>query len=329
MTMRRGFATLLSIIIGVCTFGAASFAKPAAQPACGFNGNYSFFFWSAATASLDGVGFFTVQLDPATGCRSGVVLPGGILNCYLGDVEPQVKGGFEIFSEATEDFIEGGSVFLETDGEGTMLLETNSSDGICGTSDNAIELDVSVVLGGKSVLFNSDGESFADSGLIPQAGYQYLLAGRADKCFAGQISGCYNLRFWSETVNPGEVSAGDCTVCVDGAGAVTGGTCRCNAGFAEFNNGVVVRGKRASTLSEIEAGGYTLGENCQSSTGYLWFVTSSDEICDVASYMALDFAVAQDGKEIVGTCDTAKYILNDTSEPNAGVIGCAFEGWLQ
>jgi len=53
------------------------------------------------------------------------------------------------------------------------------------------------VLGGKSVLFNSDGEEFASSGLVPQAGYVATVTGRADKCFAGQISGCYDVRFWS------------------------------------------------------------------------------------------------------------------------------------
>ncbi|HTY56297.1 MAG TPA: hypothetical protein VMB26_13900, partial [Candidatus Binataceae bacterium] len=83
------------------------------------------------------------------------------------------------------------------------------------------------------------------------------------------------------------------------------------------------------TLSEIEGGGYTLGENCQSSTGYLWFSTSSDEICGVANYMALDFAVAEQGQEIIGACDTDEFILNNTSEINAGLMGCAFEGWLQ
>jgi len=303
----------LLVFVGVCAIAATSFAKPAATPKCGFNGNYSFFFWDTEFASFDGVGFFTVQLDPATKCRSGVVLPGGILNCYFGELKRGEGGIFE-------DFIESGSVFLETDGEGTMLLETNSSDGICDTGTNAIELDVSVVLGGKTVLFNSDGEPYAGSGLVPQAGYDNSLTGRADKCFAGQISGCYDLRFWSG--QPEETAAGDCTVCVNGAGAVTGGTCRCNVFFDEPEG-------HTQTLSEIEGGGYTLGENCQSSTGYLWFVTSSDEICDVASYMALDFAVAQQGKELIGSCDTAEFILNNPSELNAGAIGCAFEGWLQ
>jgi hypothetical protein len=154
------------------------------------------------------------------------------------------------------------------------------------------------VLGGKSVLFNSDGESYAGSGLIPQAGYLATLTGRADKCFPGQISGCYDVRFWS---GPDlELSAvGDCTVCVNGAGAVTGGTCRCN----------VMEEERIETLSEIEGGGYTLGEGCQSSTGYLWFATSSDEICGYSSFLALDFAVAQQGKELMDACDTDEFIL--------------------
>jgi len=333
--------TSMLVIVGICALGTTSFAKATPKAKCDFNGNYSFLFWDPAFSYVAGVGFFSVQLDPATDCRSGVVLPGGILNCNIGN-----------FSEDTyEDFIEGGAVFLETDGEGTMLLETNSSDGICGTGDDAIELDVSVVLGGKTVLFNSDGEEFASSGLVPQAGYLATLTGRADRCFAGQISGCYDVRFWTgsegilattkATVTPDVPlrfsDVGDCTICVNGAGAVTGGTCRCNSNFAEspclasgaqcFADDDIAL--RAETLSEIEGGGYTLGENCESSTGYLWFVTSSDEICDVASYMAFDFAVAQQGQELIGACDTAPYILNNTSEDNAGVIGCAFEGWLQ
>ena len=84
------------------------------------------------------------------------------------------------------------------------------------------------------------------------------------------------------------------------------------------------------TLSEIESGGYTLGENCQSSTGYLWFATSSDEICDISSFLALDFAAAQQGKELIGACDTDEFILNNSSEFNAGyILPCAFEGFLQ
>ena len=99
---------------------------------------------------------------------------------------------------------------------------------------------------------------------------------------------------------------GDCTICVNGAGAVTGGTCRCNVQLRRIGG--------FETLSEIEGGGYTLGENCQSSTGYLWIVTSSDEICDISSFLALDFAVAQQGKELIGACDTDEWILNNSSE---------------
>ena len=305
---RLKFITSLLVIVGVCAFAGISFAKAAPKPRCGFNGDYSFFFWSPITneagGNVSGVGFFSVQLDPATKCRSGVVLPGGIINCNFTEV---------IF----EDFIEEGSVFLETDGEGTMEIETNSSNGICGTGANALELDISVVSGGKSVLFSSNGAERVRSGTTPNAGYDYTLTGRADKCFAGQISGCYDLRFWSGIdIAP---FVGDCTVCVNGAGAVTGGTCRCHEGI-----------ERIETLSEIEGGGYTLGEDCQSSTGYLWIVTSSDEICDLGgSYLALDFAVAQQGKEIIGACDTDEFILNNLSEFNVGIYGCSFEGWLQ
>jgi len=69
---------------------------------------------------------------------------------------------------------------------------------------------------------------------------------------------------------------------------VTGGSCRCH-------------GDHFETLSEIETGAYTLGEDCQSSTGYLWFTTSSDPICGDESSMALDLAVAQGGDEIAGS----------------------------
>jgi len=301
----------LAAMAVVGTMASANLAK-AATAKCGFNGDYSFFFWDPE-APVSGVGFVGVKLDPKTKCRSGIVLPGGILNCNIFD------GGIY------EDFIEDGSVFLESDGEGTMEIETNSSRGICGLGVNALELDISVVLGGKSVLFNSDGEEFAGSGLIPQAGYVATFTGRADKCFAGQISGCYDARFWTSDIP----LVGDCTICVNGAGAVTGGSCRCHTGAEFVLNESVPSGASFEYLSEIEAGGYTLGENCQSSTGYLWFVTSSDEICGLSSFMALDFGVAQQGKEIIGACDTSPFILNNSSELNAGIVSCAFEGWLQ
>ena len=312
--MRRNWIVMGAVIAAVVSIVAGtSFAKAKAQR-CGFNGDYSFFFWDP-DYNLSGVGYFTVQVDPSTKCRSGVVLPGGILNCGFG-------GGEEF-----EDFIEDGFVFLESDGEGTMEIETNSSDGICDTGTNAIELDISLVAGGKSVLFNSDGEEFAGSGLIPQAGYDYTITGRADKCFAGQISGCYDVRFWAGSTDEGLIrfdgdpKVGDCTICVNGAGLVTGGTCRCNVNTEPGG---------FETLSEIEGGGYTLGENCQSSTGYLWIETSSDEICGISSLMAFDFAVAQQGKELIGACDPAEFILNNESLSNAGYgIPCAFEGFLQ
>ena len=290
---------LISVCLSVCSLAATSFAK---AKKCPFNGDYSFFFWDPASA-LAGVGYFSVVVNPATKCRSGVVLPGGIIDCNLLNVT------------AFEDFIEDGAVFLESDGEGTMEIETESSDGICGTGTNALELDISVVQGGKRVLFNSNGVAKADSGVIPQAGYDYTLTGRADKCFSGQITGCYDVRFW----RPADNVVGDCTICVNGAGGVTGGSCRCNPYGVEY-------------LSEIETGGYTLGENCESSTGYLWFTTSSDDICDDESSLALDFAVAQGGKELIGTCDPGEYILDNTSLDNTGygtLFTCAFEGYLQ
>ena len=310
------FKSLVSllVVVGVCTLAATSFAKPAPKLKCAFNGDYSFFFWDPST-DLAGVGYFSVVVDPSTKCRSGVVLPGGIINC-----------NFE-YGSLYEDFIEDGSVFLETDGEGTMEIETNSSSGICGTGDNALELDISVVGSGKSVLFNSNGVEFVGSGLIPQAGYDYTLTGRGDKCFGGFIAGCYDFRFWSgpEAIALDDTifgsAVGDCTVCLDNRGHVTGGSCRCN---------VIEASAGPEYLSQIETGGYTLGESCQSSTGYLWFTTSSDEICGEESSLALDFAVANGGSEIVGACDPGEYILNNTSLYNAGYyFSCAFEGYLQ
>jgi hypothetical protein len=254
-------------------------------------------------------------MDSASQCRSGIVLPGGIINCNF-------DAGISF-----EDFIESGSVFLETDGEGTMEVETNSSAGICGTGDNALELDISVVLNGKTVLFNSNGVEFASSGTIPQAGYDYTFTGRGDRCFAGSIAGCYDFRFWSgpavTALHDGDpdTKVGDCTLCLDNRGHVTSGDCRCSvngtAGSFEY-------------LSEIETGGYTLGEECQSSTGYLWFETSSEEICGEESALALDFAVGQGGSEIIGACDPGEFILNNPALANSGFdFSCSFEGYLE
>jgi len=299
MSRSKVFLSLVAVV-ALCAMASASWAKPAPLPKCGFNGDYSFFFWDPDT-DLSGVGYFSVKSDPKTKCRSGIVLPGGIINCNF-------PGGV-----IYEDFIEDGFVFLETDGEGTLEIETNSSRGVCGTHKDALELDISVTLGGKTVLFSSNAVQKVQSGTVPNAGYNYTITGRADRCFPGQISGCYDIRFWE----PDAPVVGDCSICVNGAGAVTGGTCRCNNEGTEY-------------LSAIEGGSYTLGEDCQSSTGYLWFVTSSDEICGSQSFLALDFAVAQQGKEMMGACDTAQYILNNRSEPNTGFdINCAFEGWLK
>jgi hypothetical protein len=227
-----------------------------------------------------------VTLNANTGCRSGTVIPGGIINCNVDGTE-------------YEDFIEDGFVAVETDGEGTMEIETNSSNGVCGTGDNAFELDVSVAQGGKRVLFNSNAVSLVVSGTVPNAGSIYVIAGRAGKCFSGDISGCYDVHFWE----PGEPLAGDCTICLS-SGAVTGGSCRCNSDGTEY-------------LSEIETGGYTPGEDCQSSTGFLQFTISSDEVCGETSHVFLDFASAAVGQELFGACDSANE------------FDCAFEGWKQ
>jgi hypothetical protein len=285
--------TSFFIALIICTLSANSFAKPKAVK-CGFNGDYSFFFF-APSDEVAGVGFFTVQLSTATNCRSGVVLPGGIINCNVDE---------DVF----EDFIEDGFVFLESDGEGTMEIETNSSSGICDTGKNAIEFDISVVQGGKRVLLGTNGVEKVQSGTTPNAGYDYILTGRAGRCFPGDISGCYDIHFWDPAEEVGEKLAGDCTICV-GGGFVLSGSCRCNTDFDSDSN--------FETLSEIETGGYTLGENCQSSTGFMELVTSSDEVCGQTSLVFLDFAVAAQGQEIMGSCD------------GDNVFNCAFEGWKQ
>jgi len=299
--------TLTAFVVLVGLISLAGVGSAATKPKrCGFNGDYSFLFWAPTRAPINGVGYFSVQLNPRTNCRSGVVLPGGIIDCYT------LEGEFE-------DFIEDGGVFLESDGEGTMEIETNSSNGICGTGLDAIELDVSLVGGGKSALFSTNGAQYASSGTVPQAGYLLPLSGRADKCFAGPIDGCYDVHFWGSgdlstaaivipDEQPGDPIVGDCTICLAG-GFVTGGTCRCNT-FAG-------RGGGFETLSEIETGGYTLGENCQSSTGFLSFTVSSDDVCDTTSTVILDFAVAQQGTELIGACDGFSGLL------------CSFEGWKQ
>src|SRR5271170_6981919 len=137
-------------VIAVCSVAGTSFAAP---KKCDFTGDYSFYFWDMAFG-IRGVGYFGVDC-------AGKVLPGGILNCNFG------------FGDEFEDFIEGGSVFLESDGEGTMEIETESTSGICGTRMHSLELDISVVQGGKTVLFNNDTEQYSSSGLIPQAGYEF------------------------------------------------------------------------------------------------------------------------------------------------------------
>ena len=306
---------LLFVVAAFCGTAVTSFAK--VKPKCPFNGDYSLFFWDPNT-DLAGVGYFSVVVDPATQCRSGVVLPGGILDCN--------------FERGTlfEDFITSGLVFLETDGEGTMEIETISSGGICGTGDNALVLDISVVLGGKTVLVNSDGVEFVGSPSVPQAGYSYSLTGRADQCFGGFIAGCYDLRFWSgphptsaQPINGSDLASavGDCSVCLDNRGHVTGGSCSCDA--SELGDNV-------EYLSSIVAGGYTLGGHCQSSTGYMWFTTSSQEICGQEFSLALNFALANGGSEIIGACDPSEYIAGNTSLYNAGYyFSCAFEGYLR
>jgi len=251
-----------------------SFAKKAADP-CPFTGNYSFFFWGPASDAA-GVGYVSVLPTPGTSCRLGTVLPGGIINCNYDFV-------------TTENYIESGSVFLETDGSGTMEIETNGSDTICDSGDNAIELDISVTKGGKTIEFNSDGEEYASSGTVPQAGHDFELTGRMAKCYAPDlVAGSYDVRFWGMD----EGLVGDCAVTVSGTGYVTGGTCRCNADGKAY-------------LSEIEGGTYTPGENCQSSTGYMTFVTSSDEVCGDTTTMILDYTVAAGGTEIMFGCDPA------------------------
>ncbi len=267
MARSKLFVSLLAVI-GVCVLAGTSFAK---KTACPFKGNYAFFFWDPA-ADMSGVGYVSVRPTVGTSCRAGTVLPGGIINC-------------RVDADEYETFIEDGAVYLETDGAGTMEIETNSSGGICGTGDNAIELDVSVASNGAAVLFNGNGVKNVSSGTIPQAAL--YITGRMAKCYSADlVSGSYDFHFWSY-----EGLVGDCDVDVNGAGLVTGGSCHCFAGVSEY-------------LSEIESGTYTPGESCQSSTGYMMFTTSSDNVCGQASStVILDYAVAAGGTQILIGCD--------------------------
>jgi len=265
------------VIVGVCTLAATSFAKPAP---CPFKGNYSFFFWDP-DLDLAGVGFFTVSMkSPA--CRSGSIAPGGILDCNID--EP-----FEF-----EEFIDSGTVGIESDGEGHMSLTGSTNEGICGTGSDTLVLDISVVQGGKTVLFSSNGEP-------GQAGNDITITGRADKCYAPPVAaGCYDIRFWE----PADSVVGDCTICIDGIGDVTGGSCQCNDDGFEY-------------LSAPVVGFYNQGNDaCQSQTGFMDVSLGSQPLCGITDEFVLDFTIAQQGKEIIGACDS----FND--------FNCAFEGYL-
>jgi len=295
---RTKLLLLLSAVTLFRTMTGTSFADE-----CSFKGAYSFHFYggSAFPFTPNGVGFFTV-ISNSDDCSSAIVSPGGIIYCN------------NVSGQEWLSTIEAGSVSLdEASGLGAMPIKT-SGDGVCGTSDGAIELDISVVQGGKMVLFNSDGEKLVASATIRNAGHDILpITGEADKCFAGQVAGCYDFRFWG-TFLPGD---GDCTICLNGSNLVSAGTCTCNFEDTEY-------------LSEIESGGYSLADNCQSGPGYLWFTTSGDKICGQQRSLALDFAVAQQGNEIMGACDTARYILDNKSVANTGFLfNCAFDGYLQ
>ena len=133
------------------------------------------------------------------------------------------------------------------------------------------------------MLFNANGAAKVASGTTPNTGHTIFLTGRGDKA-AKAICGCYDVRFWSAD----DDFVGDCTICVDASGNVTGGNCSCNTGETEY-------------LSQIVTGAYTL-PFFTSSTGYLWFETSSDLICGQESALALDFEPA---KMAMKYCSTA------------------------
>src|SRR5580704_16550378 len=182
-----------------------SFAAPPNPPKCKFKGSYAFMAWEPS-AELAASGVFAVN--------SGKVLPGGIIECNVGGT-------------AFQSFIESGTVSLERDCEGTMVIETNGP--ICGATD-ALELDISVVKGGKTVLFNANGVAIDVGGTTPNTGHTIFLTGRGDKTFFGGICGCFDARFWSANGN----FVGDCTVRVDSTGHVTGGGCSCQHDEEEF-----------------------------------------------------------------------------------------------
>src|SRR5271154_2314603 len=246
----------LATLGGVFALLMPSFAAPPNPPTCKFKGSYSFMAWDPSI-DLAASGVFAIN--------NGKVLPGGIIEC-------------NVDGTTFQRFIESGTVSLERDCEGTMLIQTNGP--ICGATD-ALELDISIVNGGKSVLFNANGVGNAASGTTPNTGHTIFLTGRGDKTFFGGICGCYDARFWSAN----DDFVGDCTVILDSTGHVTGGGCSCNHGGEEF-------------LSEIETGAYTPGVDFPG-TGYLWFVTSSDEICGEESALAINYAAANQGDELL------------------------------
>src|SRR5271170_1448303 len=151
---------ILAVLGGVFAVLMPSFAAPPNPPMCKFKGSYSFMSWDPST-DLAASGVFAIN--------NGQVLPGGIIEC-------------NVDGTTFQSFIESGTVSLERDCDGTMLIQTNGP--ICGATD-ALELDISVVNGGKSVLFNANGVVKAASGTTPNTGHTIFLTGRGDKTFFG------------------------------------------------------------------------------------------------------------------------------------------------
>lgn len=277
----------LLLVVGFCIVAAPSFAKAKAKT-CNFSGNYSFNFWDAYD-DVAGSGYVSVSC-------SGYVT-GGEIFCNAEE-------------EASECIIQDGTVSLHPDGTGLMIIECDSD--ICGDTQ-VVELDISVVDKGASVVFNTNGTEYVNSGLLANSGYGEYITGRGDRTSTNTITGTYGFNFWESDdyyVGSGVISL----TTTNGLGVVLNGFIRCNTDDAEYEE-------------QITTGGFTqFGDG----TGYLWFETVDEDICDWHGGMAWDFAEAKSGNELLFNCDGDPEIQGNRSLPNTGNdIACAGQALLQ
>jgi len=278
----------LFVLVGVCALAAPSFAA-AAKASCSFTGDYAFMMWDTDD-NISASGWFGVNC-------AGLVT-GGEIFCN-DDGDPY------------ESIIQNGLVFVHPDGTGDIVLEADSD--ICDISE-ALELDVSIVNSGKTVLFNSNGIEYVESGVQYNTGYGYYFTGRADRAYSGAtLAGNYDLRLWaadSDFVGDIQLTLAQ----VNGLGVVVTGFARCNTDFTEYEQ-------------QVTTGGFTLFGD---STGYLWFETVDEDFCGEHAGAAFDIALAFGGNEILFNCDADLEIQGNRSLPNgAEYVYCAGEGFKQ